>query len=119
MKGEQTFQKGSRVRTSGEYEHIWRCGKRYHTAHFIVIVCPSNHPVSRMGLTVSRKVGNAVYRNRLKRWIRELFRKQLKFSTRALDISIIAKRHAGQLAHDRVDQELSPYLARLETGNDG
>lgn len=114
---DKTFQKNRRLRTSNEYTRVWRDGHRYHTAHFIVIVCPTERTVDRLGLTVSRKVGNAVCRNRLKRWIREFYRHHHRQLNSGVDLSVIAKRHAGQLAHDLLDQELREAFARLETGD--
>ena len=114
MKGEQTLNKNSRIRRSSEYELLRREGKRYHTAHFIVVVNPGQIH-SRLGLTVSRKVGNAVCRNRLKRWIRELFRQSYQRFSTDIDISVIAKRQAGSLSHLQVDRELKKAFARLET----
>lgn len=70
-----------------------------------------------MGITVSRKVGNAVCRNRIKRWIRELFRKHYRQFGRAADISLIARRQAGRLSHQQVDEEILSVFARLETDN--
>ncbi len=114
MKGEQTLQRFYRIRRSSDYDRTWREGQRYHTTHFVVIV-NSGREYSRLGITVSRKVGNAVCRNRLKRWIRELFRKHRKQFSQLLDISIIAKRQAGQLSHLQLDRELLTIFARLET----
>jgi ribonuclease P protein component len=114
VKGEQTLDRFRRILRSSDYERAWREGKRYHTAHFVVIVSPGvTH--SRLGLTVSRKVGNAVCRNQLKRWIRELFRHNYKIFGQSLDISIIAKHNAGDLTHTQLDRELSTVFARLET----
>lgn len=93
---------------------MWREGQRYHATHFVVIV-NSGREYSRLGITVSRKVGNAVCRNQLKRWVRELFRKHRKQFSQPLDVSIIAKRHAGQLSHSQLDWELLTIFARLET----
>ena len=114
VKGEQTLQKARRIRRSSEYQRTWQEGQRYHTAHFVVIVNPGRE-VSRLGITVSRKVGNAVCRNRFKRWLRELFRQHYEQFGRVVDISIIAKRHAGSLSHLQVDQEITTVFARLET----
>ena len=116
MKGEQTLEKFRRIRRYSEYGRIRREGKRYHTAHFIVIL-DSGRDYSRLGLTVSRKVGNAVCRNQLKRWIRELFRSHHKRFGKDVDISVIAKRQAGSLSHLQVDRELQTVFARLETDN--
>jgi ribonuclease P protein component len=114
VNGEQTLEKFRRLRRSGEFERVWREGKRYHTAHFVVIVNPGRD-FSRLGLTVSRKVGNAVCRNRIKRWARDLFRKSYNLFGLVADVSIIAKRQAGLLTHFQMDQELLKVFARLET----
>ncbi len=114
MKGEQTLERFCRIRRSSDFEQAWQEGQRYHTRHFVVIVKPGR-VFSRLGLTVSRKVGNAVCRNRLKRWLRELFRKHYKQFSLAADISIIAKHQAGHLSHLQVDREILTVFARLET----
>ena len=114
MKSEQTFQRLYRIRRSSDYDRTWREGQRYHSSHFVVIVT-SGRECSRLGITVSRKVGNAVRRNQLKRWIRELFRRHRKQLRPFLDISIIAKRQAGHLNHLQLDRELLTIFARLET----
>ena len=71
MKGKYTLEKFRRILRSSEYERTWREGRRYQTTHFVVIVNPGG-TYSRLGLTVSRKVGNAVCRNQLKRWVLSL-----------------------------------------------
>ena len=114
MKSEQSFQRFYRIRRSSDYDRTWREGQRYHTSHFVVIV-NSGRECSRLGITVSRKVGNAVCRNQLKRWIRELFRGHRKQFGLFLDVSIIAKRQAGHLSHLQLDRELLTVFARLET----
>jgi ribonuclease P protein component len=49
-----------------------------------------DHPVPRVGLTVSKKVGKAVVRNQVKRWLREAVRHELHRLTRPVDIVLIA-----------------------------
>lgn len=116
MRDSQTLEKFRRLRRSSDYDRAWREGTRYHTAHFVVIVRPGQD-FSRLGLTISRKVGNAVCRNRLKRWVRDLFRKNHQQFRFVADISIIAKRQAGHLSHLQMDQELLIAFARVETAD--
>lgn len=49
-------------------------GCKYHTSHFVILVKNSGFNFPRLGLTVSKKVGNAVHRNKIKRQLREYFR---------------------------------------------
>ena len=67
----------------------------------------------RLGITVSRKVGNAVVRNRLKRWIREYFRCHRAGLTAPLDLSVIAKPGAAALSHAQIICQLREAFTRL------
>ena len=109
---EQGFPPSCRLRTSREYSQLWRHGRRCHTAHLIVIAA-SGSSGTRLGLSVSRKVGNAVCRNRLKRWLREYFRVQRAGLGAGTELSVVVKPGAAQLAHAELDQQLQEALRRL------
>ena len=111
---DHTFPKTCRLTKSKDYKQLQEEGRIYHTSHFVVLV-KSGLKVSRLGLTVSRRVGNAVCRNRLKRWIRELFRQHYMQFSQTVDVVVIAKRQAGLLSHAQVDRELLKMFACLET----
>lgn len=117
MGGDYSFPASSRLRSSPEFQRAWQQGRHFHTKHFILILCSNNLNRLRLGLTVSRKVGNAVTRNRLKRRLREYFRNHLSQQKLCLDISIVAKRRSGDLTYPQLVQELSGAFARLETEN--
>jgi ribonuclease P protein component len=67
----------------------------------------------RIGVTVSRKVGIAVVRNRVKRWIRECFRRQRDVFPRHVDMVVVARPAAAGAGHAAVCRELSALAKRL------
>jgi len=114
--GSQVFSVTNRLRNSREFSRIWREGQRCHTRSLTVIASSPatlDQNWSRLGVTVSRKVGNAVCRNRIKRWIREYFRSSRHRLARAIDLSVIAKPGAAHLDHGDFDRELQEGMQRL------
>src|SRR2546427_3523174 len=69
----ESFPKAARLRRRMDFLSIQREGRRRHTAHFVVIRRPAAGDLSRLGITVSSRVGNSPVRNRIKRLIREAF----------------------------------------------
>lgn len=70
----------------------------------------------RLGLTVSRKVGRAVWRNRVRRVLREFFRLHQSMIDRPIDIVVVPKRNLDPKSIDMalVEQEFLPALTRLD-----
>src|SRR5688500_13890188 len=71
-----------RLRKRFEFGRARDQGRRVHTQSFVLLIRPNQLDRTRLGLTVSHKVGNAVRRNRIKRLVREVFRQQDRKSTR-------------------------------------
>ncbi|PLY01594.1 MAG: ribonuclease P protein component [Desulfuromonas sp.] len=100
------FPKSLRLLKRSEFQQTWRQGRKKHTPHFIVVIHRHGGETSRLGITASRKTGNAVARNRIKRLVREFFRTQFSFLNEGADISVIAKQGAARLDYAAVRCEL-------------
>lgn len=110
------FTRERRVRRRREYTRIHEAGRRIHTASFTVIACPRADDGSgaRLGCAVSRRVGNAVVRNRVRRLLKEIFRR-FAAELPAFDLVVIAKPEAaavGAAGLEAMAAELIPAFAR-------
>lgn len=86
-----------RVRKRAEFERIQRDGERVNTRRFVLILSrqlEGTHP-SRLGVTASRRVGNAVVRNRAKRVVREAFRATTDLFRDGVDLVVIVRAPLG------------------------
>ncbi len=91
-------------------------GRRVYTPSFVLMVRASEQPAApcRLGLTVSQKVGGAVRRNRVKRLVREVFRRERALFPRGAELVVIAKAGTPIDGFDAVRAELAqaaPVLA--------
>lgn len=88
-----------RLRRHLEFVHAQRTGRRVTTRHFTLLVAAQKPPprAARMGLVVSKAVGTAVRRNRVKRLCRECFRLWPDLLPDGVDLVVIARAGAPDL----------------------
>lgn len=106
LKGRESFPKTARLRKRSDFLRLSRTGKKVHSANFVVISRTNDTGETRLGITVSGKVGNAVVRNRIKRLLREYFRRRRQALRPGLDILIIVRKGATGLSLSRVENEI-------------
>ena len=110
---------GARLRpyerlTSGpEYRRVLRQGARSDGPLFLLVATPNQSGFDRLGLVASRKVGSAVQRNRAKRLLREVFRRNKRDVRVGLDLVLIGKPGIARGSVGDVEREYRERLARL------
>ncbi|MDX9785677.1 MAG: ribonuclease P protein component [Desulfobacterales bacterium] len=93
-----SFSKADRILKRHEYIRLSASGKRIYTTNFIAIYASGESDRTRLGITVTKKIGCAVVRNKIKRRVREYFRTNKDSFQGVLDINIIAKKGADALS---------------------
>ncbi|MCA9545736.1 MAG: ribonuclease P protein component [Myxococcales bacterium] len=107
------FPKRLRLRRRGAFLAVQRGGRRVSTSHFVVYGRGNRGRPARIGITVSRKVGNAVVRNRVKRLVREAFRRHQHALPQGVDYVMVARQGRPALSYAVVAEELLDATRRL------
>jgi len=116
----QRFPRSIRLRRSPDFQRVQRGGRRIHGRNLVVVYLANELATPRFGLAVSRKVGNAVVRNRVKRWLREAIRRQ-RAGVMAVDVVFVARPSAAAAGYDALYNEVGTALRgmRGSGGGDG
>lgn len=102
-----------RLRTRADFDRVFRRGARLDGRLFTLIVTANGGPHDRLGLAVSRRVGPAVVRNRVRRILRESFRLLPPAERPGVDLVVVAKPALAGRALAEVEGDLRERLRRL------
>jgi ribonuclease P protein component len=116
VRAQLSFAAVDRLHRSAEFLRLQRDGVRFQSPHFVLYAGSLEREPSRsrLGVTVSRRIGNAVVRNRVKRRVREIFRKELRARLPVgTSIVVIARGGAGALGSAAIGDELAMAARNL------
>ncbi|MDM8524472.1 ribonuclease P protein component [Desulfococcaceae bacterium HSG8] len=108
-----SFTKADRLLNRPEFLRLAGCGKRFYNRHFIAVYCPGRADRIRLGITITKKVGCAAIRNRIRRRAREYFRQNRHRMAGQWDINIIAKKSAAGLTTKEIFSSLKNLFDRI------
>jgi ribonuclease P protein component len=102
-----------RLRTRAEFDRAFRRGVRLGGPLFVLIAVPNGAGEDRLGLAVNRRVGGSVVRNRVRRMLRESFRRKQDVVSGGHDLVIVARGEMAGCTQNEVDIALRERLERL------
>jgi ribonuclease P protein component len=106
------MQRKFRLHRSNEIQRVRRVGKSYAHPLIVLIAARSDTSERRLAVTVSRMVGNAVIRNRVRRRLREAFRAEARRVPPGWDLVLVARPKAAEAEYRDLHAALDELLAR-------
>ena len=97
------------LKKNADFQNVYKCGKSFANKYLVMYVKENDLGFNRIGISVSKKVGNSVVRHRLKRLILESYRLQEDIFNSGLDMVVIARKGAK----DKTCQEIESALLHL------
>jgi len=108
-----SFTKADRILKRSEFLRLSGSGKKIQNPYFILLFSPGRFERIRLGVTVSKRVGKAVIRNRIKRYAREYFRLNRSDVPGHWDLLLIAKKEAAGLNASDTFLSLKEIFGRI------
>ena len=95
-----------------EFQNVYKNGKSFANRFFVMYVCKNNLSENRLGISVSKKIGNSVVRHRITRLIREIFRLNGQLFNSGLDIVVTSRTGAVGIKYQDAEKAIL-HLGRL------
>lgn len=100
------------LKKNRDFQKVYQGGKSFANKYLVMYVLENNLEMNRIGISVSKKVGNSVVRHRITRLIRESYRLHEEMFNSGLDIVVIARANAKSILYTDMESALL-HLARL------
>jgi len=116
----EALPKEKRLVKRREFLRVYEAGRKLFSRYSVLFFAANELPYSRIGITATKKSGKANVRNRLKRWTREVYRRQrgpLDLDSRSLDVVVNVKPTAAQASWPDFSVDLQRALQRLGSEN--
>ena len=100
------------LKKNKEFQEVYKKGKSFANKYLVMIVLENGLEENRLGISVSKKVGNSVQRHRLTRLIRESYRLSEEKVLKGRDIVVVARVNSREVGYREIESALN-HLGRL------
>ena len=112
MKGSGIMKFSESLKKNHQFQFVYKNGKSYANKYLVMYVKENGLEKNRIGISVSKKVGNSVVRHRVTRLIRESYRLHENIFNSGLDIVIVGRPSAATVGYNEVESALL-HLGKL------
>ena len=98
------------LKKNHQFQFVYKYGKSYANKYLVMYIKENGMERNRIGISVSKKVGNSVVRHRITRLVRESYRLHEAVFNSGLDIVIVARQSAASVGYEEIER------ARLHLG---
>ena len=113
------LQREHRLTDKRDFQRVFHHGQSFANRYLVLYYMKTTNPAFRIGFSVSKKVGKAVTRNRVKRLLREAFRLEKERVTGSYDFVVIARPSAAELDFHTIRQNVQHLLRNMDANKDG
>ena len=108
--------KKQRIKKNEEFSQVFKHGRSVANRQFVLYVLKKEgQPYFRLGLSINKRVGHAVTRNRIKRYIREVFRTKSDEIVANVDYVVIARKPTATMTYHEVEKSLIHVLKKARS----
>jgi len=100
------------LKKNDDFRTVYKKGISYANKYLVMYVLKNNQPINRLGISISKKVGNSVVRHRFCRLVRESYRLHEEVFNSGLDIVVVARTSAMECGYKEIESALL-HLGRL------
>ena len=91
------------LKNTQQFNHVYKNGKYYANKYLVMYVLENDLSFNRVGISVSKKVGNSVVRHRLTRLVRESYRLHEEIFNNGLDIVVVVRKDAALMTYEKIE----------------
>ncbi|NPV59771.1 MAG: ribonuclease P protein component [Actinobacteria bacterium] len=103
------------LRNSREFKEVIDGGEKSVLETITIFILPNHVGQTRIGISVSRKLGGSVKRNKIKRRIREAARRTASEIPKSIDLVVIARKAAEKASYQDIEKDLAQALSKYAT----
>ena len=95
-----------RLRSNMEFKKVYKYGKNYWNRNLILYVMKNDLGYTRVGYSITKKIGNSVVRNRIRRQMKEIYRLKFDLIENNYDLIFIPKKNVVEISYDKLESAM-------------